>query len=315
VYDNVLYAGPESLADGDSVGVSAGSTTPNINAALGGYGKISGAVVSSEGGSAVEGVYADVYYSDTGLSWEWVSGATTDSAGTYEAGGLDTGDYRVEFSDPRGQYATESYNDRPSVDAGDDVPVELGHGTANINAALDLALDTVTHNPAQGWNLISFPVALEDPTTPAALETIAGTYNVVWAYDACAQTPWLKYDPDDPLSSLTAVDTEHGYWIDLTTAGDLTVTGVHPISTVISLCSGWNLIGYASVSDRSVTEVLAPISGQYDLVYGYDGSDVDDPWEKYNPNVPVGNDLTTMRPGYGYWIHMTEPAALAIAGR
>jgi hypothetical protein len=59
--------------------------------------------------------------------------------------------------------------------------------------------------------------------------------------------------------------------------------------------------------------VLAPISGQYDLVYAYDGSDAADPWKKYIPDSPVGNDLTAMRPWYGYWIHMTEPAVLTIA--
>jgi hypothetical protein len=316
VYDNVLYEGQESLADGDPVGVTAGSTTPNIDAALGGYGKLSGAVTSAEGGAPVDGIYVDVWAFNTSSSaWEWVSGDTTGSAGTYEAGGLEGGDYRVEFSDPKSQYATEFYNNKASIDTGDNVPVELGEETANVDAALDLAVDTVAHSLVQGWNLISFPVTLQDPATPAALETITGTYNVVWAYDGCASSPWLKYDVNDPLSSLTAVDTEHGDWIDMATAGDLTVTGTHPVSTVISLCTGWNLIGYASVSEKPVTEVLDPITGKYDLVYAYVGSDTGDEWKLYNPNSPVGNDLEEMVPWYGYWIHMTEPAVLTIAGR
>jgi hypothetical protein len=317
VYNNILYSGPESLDAGDDVPVAAGATTPNIDADLGSYGSIAGTVLSSDTGAPIEGIYADVWYSDTlSLTWEWGSYGTTDASGDYEAAGLDTGDYRVEFTDPSGQFASEVYNNQPDLDSGDDVHVELGFETSGIDAALDLAPDTITQSLASGWNLMSFPVTLDDPATESALETITDIYNVVWAYDACATgDPWLKYDPDDPLSTLIAVDTMHGYWIDLTAGADLTVTGTHPISTAIDLCTGWNLIGYASVDARPVTEVLAPIDGQYDLVYGYDGSDTEDPWKTYNPDAPVGNDLTTMRPWYGYWIHMTDPATLTIPGR
>jgi hypothetical protein len=312
VYDNVL-----TLEAGADVPVTAGTTTSGIDAALGTYGRIAG-TITGVGGIPVEDINADIWQYNAGSStWEWVSGGATDESGAYVANGLTTGDYRVQFSDPKGQYGTEVYDDKATLDAGDDVHVELGQETTNIDAVLDLAPDMVTQGLAQDWNLMSFPVTLDDLSTASALETVAGTYDVVWAYDACAPgpDPWLKYDPDDPLSSLTAVDTEHGYWIDMTAAADLTVTGTHPISTMISLCTGWNLIGYPSVSAKPVTEILAPIEGKYDLVYGYDGSDVDDPWKKYNPNVPVGNDLTTMRPWYGYWIKMTEPATLTIPGR
>lgn len=310
VYDNVL-----TLDEGTDVPVTAGATTSGIDAAMGDYGRIEGTVTGA-GGVAVDDIAVDVWeYS--GSYWVWASGDMTDEGGAYVAYGLSTRDYRVQFSDPKGQYGGEYYNDKATLETADDVPVTLGYATEGIDAALSVAPDTASHGLVEGWNLMSFPVTLDDPSTPSAFETITGTYNVVWSYDGCAsaQGDWLKYDPGDPLSSLTEVDTTHGYWIDMEAAGDLTVTGLHPISTVIDLCSGWNLVGYPSVSEKPVTEVLAPIEGKYDLVYAYDASDAEDVWKKYNPNVPVGNDLEEMWPWYGYWIRMTEPATLTIPGR
>jgi hypothetical protein len=312
-YDNVL-----DFDSATPVTVNANATTPGIDADLGEYGSISGTVASAVNVEGVVGIDVSIWhYNVSGGYWEFASWAETDANGLYRAPGLDTGDYRVEFSDPGGQYVGEYYNDAASRDVADDVSVDLGLTTSNIDAVLSLALDALTQSLAQGWNLISFPVVLDDPTMPSALETVSGTASVAWAHDVCTTDPdpWLKYDPNDPLSELTTVDTTHGYWIDLTSSADLTVTGTHPISTVISLCTGWNLIGYASVNAKPVTEVLAPISGQYDLVYGFDGADTADPWKKYNPSVPVGNDLEDLTPGYGYWIRMTAPATLTIPGR
>lgn len=311
-----VYDGQVDLADGDDVFVTAGATTSGIDAAMGDYGRIEG-TVSGPGDIAIEGVNVDVlqYNSDQG-EWDWASGDTTDADGAYVAYGLVTRHYRVHFSDAKGQYGEQYYDNKASIETADDVSVTLGDATEGIDASLDLAPQTVSHGLAEGWNLISLPVELDDPAIEGALETITGTYNVVWAYDGCAppEDQWLKYDPDDALSSLTEVDTVHGYWIDLDAPGDLEITGLHPISTEIGLCRGWNLIGYASTTEKPVEEVFAPIAGQYDLVYGYVGGD-DPRWEVHIPGFP-GSTLEEMRPWSGYWIRVTVPSAtLTIPGR
>jgi hypothetical protein len=140
----------------------------------------------------------------------------------------------------------------------------------------------------------------------------------VYGYEGCdTSQPWEKFDPAAPpfVNTLTAMDEQHGYWLRTTGPESLTLSGVRLLTTAIPLCAGWNLIGYPSGVGKSVTEVLAGIDGQYDLVYAYDASDTGDPWEKYDPNAPVGNDLKTMRPWLGYWIRMTEPATLTIHSR
>jgi hypothetical protein len=299
--------------------VTAGVTTTGIDAAMGTYGSLSGTVYGPDGTTPVEDVYADVYsYNPSSLDWEWVSYGQTDSNGDYTAAGLDTGDYRVEFSDPLGQLANEVYLDAPDLDSGDDVHVELGLETPGIDAVLALQELSETTSLENGWNLISTPLLPTSSAPADAFASISGYYNLVWAYEGCdTSDPWKRFDPSapPPTNDLTSVDHEHGYWLQTTTQTTLVMTGTLPLATDISLCEGWNLIGYPSLNAEAVTTVLAPISGKFNLVYAYDATNPTDPWLKYNPSQPVGNTLSTFQPWYGYWIRMTQPATLTITSR
>ena len=197
-YDNVL-----NISSATYVAVTAGITTSNIDASLGSYGSIAGTVTGPLGAGLVD-ITANIWQYNSSLAdWELLGGGATDENGDYSVPGLVTRDYRVEFSDSKGQYGTEYYNNKTTVETANNVHVELGYTTPNIDAVLALAPDTVNHNLALDWNLISIPVVLDDLSTPAVLETITGTYEVVWAYDGCTSPYWLKYDPNDPLSSLS----------------------------------------------------------------------------------------------------------------
>jgi hypothetical protein len=311
-YDNVL-----TIDDATDVDVIAGATTADIDAALGGYGKISGAVTGPDGTTAISGIDVDVWKHNTvWMDWEWVSYGTTDSAGDYEANGLETADYRVEFSDFLGQFATEFYDDQTDLESGADVHVELGATTTGIDASLDLAAMSVDLPLVADWNLVSLSVSPDDPAPGVILSPIDGNYERIWAYDACdSSDPWKVYDPDIPASDLDALDEIRGHWLLATSPVTLTVNGVRPLETDVPLCVGWNLIGYAAGTSRDVTEVLAEIEGEYDLVFGYDAADLLDPWKKYDPAAPFGNDLDEMQPGFAYWIRMTQSATLAVQSR
>ena len=58
-------------------------------------------------------------------------------------------------------------------------------------------------------------------------------------------------------------------------------------SIEIPLQPGWNLIGYpvqtagVPTATRPISDVLASISGDYSVVYGYDATDTRDPWKLY----------------------------------
>lgn len=76
-----------------------------------------------------------------------------------------------------------------------------------------------------GWNLISFPSQAPRPL-PDALQSIAGSYDLVYEYEAtdvlCA---WKRYNPLAPpyASTLHSLTPGRGYWIHATEAVTLTV--------------------------------------------------------------------------------------------
>jgi hypothetical protein len=314
-YDNVTDINLARPVD-----VVAGQTTTGINASMGGYGKITGKVTALDGVTALGDITVDVYqYNSSAGAWEWVSFGGTDEAGAYEAPGLVTRDYRVEFSDPLAQYTGKFYNDKATLQTADNIHVELGAITAGIDASLAPAPVTLERALANDWNLISLPLQPADPAPATIFASISGSLQLVYAYDGCQPAdPWKIYDPLRPpeANNLKAIGVQQGLWLETSAPITLTAVGAWPATTSVSLCTGWNLIGYPSATPRSVSSALSGISGKYDLVYAYEATDTADPWKVYNPSLPpYANDLTTMQPWLGYWIRMTEPGMLTIPGR
>jgi len=185
-----------------------------------------------------------------------------------------------------------------------------------VNAIRIAALTHPTLLP--GWNLVSIPVSPASAVITEVLSSIEGQYDLVYAYDASdAADPWKKYNTAAPsfLNDLTEIDATMGLWIRATEPVTLTVSGSVPSSTDISLYTGWNLVGYPSLTARPMTEALAGIEGKYDLVYAYDAWDTEDPWKKYNTAAPPFlNDLTEMGSGWGYWIRVSEDCVWRVNG-
>ncbi len=169
---------------------------------------------------------------------------------------------------------------------------------------------------AADWNLVAPPLAPSNPTLPGVLNSIGGSYSSVQGYDACNPAdPWQQFDPaaPPPANDLTALDAARGYWLQATAPVTLTITGTLPITTAISLCPGWNLVGYPSFAAVALPAALASIAGKYDLVYGYDAAAPADSWQKYDPAAPTfANDLTALRPGRGFWIRMQVAGTLVV---
>ena len=71
-------------------------------------------------------------------------------------------------------------------------------------------------------------------------------------------------------------------------------------------------------------DALAHISGKYTRLFAYDTTDVDDPWEVYDIDVPAYvNDLQELTAGRGLWLKAIEggtpprgaPPITSLAGR
>ena len=191
-------------------------------------------------------------------------------------------------------------------------PAFIGADTAaNGNVNLSILPYTCYMNITMysGWNLISIKCEQSNEALTTVLAPISGNYTAVeafWANDT--GDPWKKYDPAVPpfINDLNSVDHVHGYWVNMSLPDTLEINGTISYRTNILQLAGWNLPGYPATIIRGVTTALSSINGNYTAVEAYYANDSGDPWKKYDPAVPpFVNDLSSIDPGFGYWINTT----------
>lgn len=163
-----------------------------------------------------------------------------------------------------------------------------------------------------GWNLVSIPLVPANAAPSSVLASLAGSYELAAAYDAGSET-WAYYVPGDPgASTLSAIDQGTGFWLKMTRADTLLVTGSAPGQTHQSLVPGWNMVAYPAGESRAVATALAGIAGRYTAVYGY-AAGQSEPWRVYSTESPAwANTLSQLDPGGGYWVEATESCVLSI---
>jgi 5-hydroxyisourate hydrolase-like protein (transthyretin family) len=156
-YDNVGGQDPPT-----PITLTAGSTTPDIDAALTIGGQISGTVTDGTTGKPAAGVYVEAV-DDAGDTY---SSATTDANGDYTLMGLSSSaSYRVDFSPPQGSsLATEFYPSGATVQAATPVPVTVGQTTPNIDETLGAggSISGKVTNAATGYPIGGVSVTLTD---------------------------------------------------------------------------------------------------------------------------------------------------------
>jgi thermitase len=163
-----------------------------------------------------------------------------------------------------------------------------------------------------GWNLVSFNLQPADTSIDLVLGSIAGSYDLVYAWDGATQT-WQQYDPSAPAYSNTLqnLDEKRGFWIHITFPVILSISGTPPSTTdipVYSTGTGWNLVGYPSAMARNLPGALQDhgVGTDFSLVYAYQSNDPADPWKLFDRTTPpFSNDLISMTPGLGYWIKVS----------
>ena len=155
-------------------------------------------------------------------------------------------------------------------------------------------------NLSQGSNLVSLYRQPIDTNIAKVLDSISGKYTSVWAF---VDNSWKVYDPANPgFSDLSEMEAGRGYWIDMNQAATLTVFGLVP-SDQMGLSSGSNLVGYNSATAQAIAQAMGSIEDQCLSVWAF----IDGSWRVYDPANPGFSDLSTMEPGYGYWIDATGP--------
>ena len=134
-------------------------------------------------------------------------------------------------------------------------------------------------------------------TSPLVADNVQGTaaWSIARTFDAWdVSDGWKRHDPLRAGNDFLAVDRTRGVWVGVTSPGDFRVAGRVPCSTTMNLRSGWNLVGFPSMTDRTVSTATAGLAGPL-LVEGYNGADAPYYLWRLNPTSILG-------PTEAYWI-------------
>jgi hypothetical protein len=154
----------------------------------------------------------------------------------------------------------------------------------------------------EGWNLISIPFISMDSDINSVLGSINDSYDAVQMFDVYDNSdPWKHNHISKPsqMNDLWGIDHKIGIWVHVTEPGGvlLQCSGIIPAENQsISLKSGWNLVGYPSLSNK--TRDIALNNLTFD-------SEVNAIWT-YNASSQLWKQLGEFdyfERGRGYWIH------------
>jgi hypothetical protein len=206
--------------------------------------------------------------------------------------------------------------------------------------------ETQTLSIASQWNLITFQVTPIDPSPEAVFGTLPG-FQAAWTYDPVAKL-WLRYVKPagtagqqandataNSLVSLPPIEPGRAYWVFANqsvpawqVAGSLPKGPVFP---TLDFQSGWNLfgiplgsVGVTNAEPVSLLAVLTAAGFDYDALLTWENQSFRKMFrpqgapEQLKTNVLAGLPPDLPFPkfdlqkdaGRGYWIHVTDPAAL-----
>jgi len=161
---------------------------------------------------------------------------------------------------------------------------------------------------AAGKHLVSFPLLQADDDPAVVFQTFS--YNYVRTYVAGTPNPWWCHKPGLFINSLTHLSVVQGYWVDLDGPGTMTVAGLVPKDIVVSLKSGWNMIGFPTFNQTyTFADLNTATGGLLQLVEMYDASA-----GPYYLQKVLRNDWasTHLVAGYAYMIRVSSDVNWAV---
>jgi len=120
----------------DLVQVALATETPNINAALGPTGYITGTVTDAATGQPVPNVWVQAVYASTGMTIEPSLAVYSGLDGRYQIQAVGGTSYKVVFQPPDGTYQQQWYRNKPTLKSANRSRVDYGETVPHVDAAL-----------------------------------------------------------------------------------------------------------------------------------------------------------------------------------
>lgn len=175
-----------------------------------------------------------------------------------------------------------------------------------------------------GWNLIALPIEPADPAVSSVVSELItrGSFEAIWSWDPLCQC-WSSYQGGHPALNarsagvLSEIHSLKGYWIKVSAAEELSVTGTFP-NPNMEFQPGWNLVGFPGIFtgfyEVKITNVfrgfLEPGNEALNQVWRFDAkSQKFKGWD--TTAAPTRSDFIHFERGQGYWVYATRWFALS----
>ncbi|MFQ6061279.1 MAG: PA14 domain-containing protein, partial [Thermoplasmata archaeon] len=155
---------------------------------------------------------------------------------------------------------------------------------------------------SKGLHLLSVPLIQSEKRTENVLQTLS--FDRIWSYDSVSRK-WEFYMKSRPfIGELESLNHTIGFWANVTEDSNLTVAGLVPLITTISLSAGWNLIGFPSLGSHTIGEMKLATGT---LIV-----------EGFGPRSPPYylremKDVESFSTGFGYWVLLESESSWTVS--
>ena len=244
--------------------------------------------------SGVDSVYVAIYSYSHGKWWNAIAGDWSNDEPSLMQATIENNLWRLNQGLPDWENAQKYMVTATAVDS------------AGNSASVYANFTILGLHLYKGWNLVSVPRELENPSIEAVFEGVTSVARVYYYDPTSEEWRWAIYDDGewDTSGGLTTIDDGKGYWIYATAETNVTLTlkEIEPpyVPPTYQIKAGWNMIGYTSINLQPTMNVTTYLSSlnSWTVIYKYDTSS--GTFYMAKPGYYQFNDVALTE---GYWLY------------
>jgi hypothetical protein len=176
----------------------------------------------------------------------------------------------------------------------------VGHETMTIiqGAKYGSTQSTLAREP--DWFLLGNPLSQMDDTLGAVIQGsgLPANYDCIRTYNGMSDF-WLTQIPASPITGITNLPTNQGFWMHITTSTRFCTVG-YVEDKVINLYDGWNFVAYPFATRSMNTAAIQSHLTTY--CPGYGGMLIEDVNMPYHLKTPAGTENILHNQGFFLYV-------------